>query len=128
MPGLISFSETFTLPVQGSRILVVEDEYFLAEDLRGALDRQGAEVLGPVPTVSEALELLSNGPAPDLAILDINLQGETVYPQAEALSALGIPFVFATGHDAQALPQAYADVLRVEKPFDLQQVTDVALR
>ncbi len=60
MPGLISFSETITLPVQGSRILVVEDEYFLAEDPREALDRQGGEVLGPVPTVSEALELLSN--------------------------------------------------------------------
>lgn len=109
--------------LRGRRVLVVEDEYMLAEDLRQELEDQGAEVLAPVPTVAEALELLHQGPAPDLAILDINLQGEMVYPVADALRAQAIPFLFATGYDAQAIPPAYADVPRAEKPLALRDLT-----
>lgn len=61
------------MSVRGSRVLVVEDEYMMAEDLREELEQHGAEVLGPVPSVPEALDLLRTGAAPDLAILDINL-------------------------------------------------------
>ncbi len=106
--------------LRGRRVLVVEDEYLLAEDLRQELERQGAEVLGPVPTVAEALELLATGPAPSIAILDINLQGEMAFPVADALRERAIPFVFATGYDAQAIPPAYADVPRMEKPLELK--------
>jgi CheY-like chemotaxis protein len=109
--------------LRGRRVLVVEDEYLLAEDLREGLEGQGAEVLGPVPIVAEALALLRQGPAPDFAILDINLQGEMVYPVADLLRAQGIPFLFATGYDAWAIPEAYADVPRTEKPVDLTQAT-----
>lgn len=109
-------------PLRGRRVLVVEDEYMLAEDLREGLEQQGAEVAGPVSTVAEALELLGQEPAPDFAILDINLQGETVYPVAVALRARGIPFLFATGYEAWAIPEAYADVPRAEKPLDLKLI------
>lgn len=108
--------------LNGRRVLVVEDEYLLAEDLRAALERQGAEVMGPVATVAGALDLLRRGPAPVIAILDINLQGEMVYPVADALRARGIPFIFATGYDAQAIPPAYAGVPRAEKPVELQMM------
>jgi CheY-like chemotaxis protein len=102
---------------------VVEDEYLLAEDLREELERQGAEVMGPVPSVAEALELLRSGPAPYVAILDINLGGEMAYPVADALRARDIPFIFATGYEAQAIPKAYADVPRAEKPVEVRQAT-----
>ena len=114
--------------LRGRRVLVVEDEYLLADDLREALEAAGAEVVGPVGTVTEALDLLARGPAPDAALLDVNLQGEMVYPVADALRARGLPFVFTTGYDAQAIPQAYADVPRAEKPVELQQVAKALVR
>lgn len=101
---------------RGRRVLVVEDEYVLAEDLREELEREGAEVLGPVPSVAGALALLRGGPAPYVAILDINLQGEMAWPVADRLRELGVPFIFATGYEAEAIPRAYADVPRAEKP------------
>lgn len=106
--------------MRGRRVLVVEDEYTLAEDVAAELERLGAMVVGPVPSVREALALLDGGPAPDAAILDINLGGELAYPVADALRRRGIPFIFATGYDASAIPPAYADVPRVEKPVDLR--------
>ena len=124
MPDLASPIEGFVLPsVRGRRVLVVEDEYILAEDLREELEQQGAEVMGPVASVADALELVDAEPAPEMAILDINLQGELVYPVADALRARGIPLIFTTGYDAQAIPKAYSDVPRVEKPVEVRQAT-----
>src|SRR3712207_8803154 len=68
----------------GRRILVVEDEYFIADDIARALTGLGAEIVGPAPDVESAAALLSQRPV-DWAVLDINLQGEMVYPVAEAL-------------------------------------------
>ena len=113
--------------LRGRRVLVVEDEYLLAEDLREVLEHHGAKVLGPVATVAEGLALIQREPAPDLAIVDINLQGEWVYPLADVLRARGLPFLFATGYDAQAIPAAYAEVPRAEKPVDLGSIA-LALR
>ena len=103
--------------LSGRRILVVEDEYFVADDLVQALTRLGAEVLGPVATREEALDLLASGERIDLAVLDINLQGESVFPVADTLIEQGVPFVFATGYDQTAIPAQYQQVLRWEKPF-----------
>ena len=97
----------------------------LAEDLREELERQGAEVMGPVPTVAEALELLRQAPAPHMAILDINLGGEMVYPVADALRARGIPFLFATGYEPWSILEAYANVPRMEKPVELRSLRHV---
>jgi len=108
----------------GRRVLLVEDEYMLAEDLRAEIERQGADVLGPAANVADALMFLARGPAPHVAILDINLQGEMVYPVADALRARGIPFVFATGYEAWAIPEAYADVPRVEKPVEQKRIAE----
>jgi CheY-like chemotaxis protein len=101
-----------------SRVLVVEDEYFLADDIMRALQGLGAEVVGPVPTRDKALALLASSESIDAAVLDINLQGEAVFPVADALIERGIPFVFATGYDQSAVPAAYDGVRRWEKPFE----------
>ncbi len=55
----------------------------------------------------------------------MNLGGEVVFPLADALRAQDVPFVFATGYDAWALPEAYADVPRCEKPLDSRRLLDV---
>jgi len=103
--------------LHGMRILVVEDEYLLADDLRDTLVEAGAEVLGPVPSVNDAQALIAAEAKIDAAVLDINLRGEMVFPVADALRARGVPFAFATGYDEWALPERFAGSPRVEKPL-----------
>lgn len=110
--------------LRGRRILVVEDDYMMAHDLAGELQAAGAEVLGPVPSIGAALQLLDSRPAPDGAILDINLGGEMVYPLADILQDRGIRFVFATGYEAWSIPERYRDLPRLEKPLNLHQVAE----
>src|SRR6516165_7818743 len=97
------------------RVLVVEDDYLVAMDIVRALERAGAEVIGPAPAIEAALDVLEQT-VPDGAILDINLGGEMAFPVADALLARGVPFVFATGYDAQVIPQRFTHVKRCEKP------------
>ena len=106
------------------RVLVVEDEYFIADDISRALIRHGAEVVGPVPTVQQAWALLDSQ-ALDLAVLDINLRGELVYPLVAELSRRGVPMVFATGYDAAAIPADYGAIPSWSKPFDYSALAGV---
>ena len=94
-----------TATLKGRRILVVEDDYLIAEDVREELQKAGAIVAGPVPSVSEALRLLEGEPSLDAAVLDVNLRdGERSVPIAEALEARAIPFLFATGYNSVDIP------------------------
>lgn len=111
-----------TSPLRGRRVLVVEDEFMMADDFQHDLEKVGAEVIGPVPSVSDALRLLATEEAIDATILDINLRGEKAYPVADVLRQRGIPFVFATGYEEWALPEAYKGVPRFEKPVDLRRL------
>ena len=111
-----------TSALRGRRILVVEDEYMMAEDLRRDLEKVGAEVVGPVPSVADALRLLAREEGLDGAVLDVNLRGEKAYPVADALRQRGVPFVLATGYEQWALPEAYKEVSRCDKPVDLRHL------
>ena len=102
----------------GCRVLVVEDEYFIADDLAKAVARHGADVVGPVPRLQEALALVEGPRPPDLAVLDISLGGESTYPVAAALRRRGTPFVFVTGYDHDSLPAEFSDVTCWEKPVE----------
>jgi CheY-like chemotaxis protein len=115
--------------LEGSRLLVVEDEYLIAADLKDSLESLGAEVVGPAASVEEALRLIeTSGDKLDGAVLDVNLRGERVFPVADALGARGVPFIFASGYDAVALPKAYDNVARVEKPVDKRRLLQVLSR
>ncbi len=105
--------------LRGRRILVVEDDYLLAQVLTDFLEQADFHVVGPVGSLEEALALVENEPGSfDGAILDINLHGSNSYPVADALVARSIPFLFATGYGRDALEGRYRDHPRCEKPFD----------
>lgn len=106
------------------RVLVVEDEYLIADAIHRGLCRAGAIVLGPVPSVAEALMLVEREPTIDGAILDITLGGEKVYPVVDRLLARGTACVFATGTDAAELPAAYAHLLLLQKPVNDGSIVD----
>jgi len=111
--------------LHGHRILVVEDEYLIADDLRTALEMAGAEVLGPVPSVADAEELIASDPAIDAALLDVNVRGEQIFAVADRLIELGVPFVFATGYDQASIPDRYSDRPRLEKPIKSRQIVSI---
>lgn len=104
--------------LSGRRILVIEDEYFLAVELDRDLTAAGATVLGPVPSVQAALELLAADEAPDAAMLDVNLGGQMAHPVADVLLTRGVPFLFMTGYDQTTLPEQYAAVRYLQKPIE----------
>ena len=106
--------------VQGSGrvVLVVEDDYFVAHDLATAIESCGAYVMGPVATRDQALAFVKEGRRVDVAVVDVNLNGRMAYPVADALVALGVPVVFATGYAKGYLPGRYAGVPHWDKPFD----------
>jgi CheY-like chemotaxis protein len=98
-------------------VLVVEDEFLIALDLELLLQRRGWRVLGPAATVAEALQLLA-GRMPDVALLDVNLQGELVTPVAEQLRARGVPFVLASAYPSPGrMAAALAGAPAVGKPI-----------
>jgi len=102
----------------GRRVLIVEDEYFLAEDFRQILVERGAEVLGPVATLGDGLRIVESPDRIDLAVLDVRLRDKDVFAISAALKSRNIPFVFATGFGELQIPQAYEGVPRLEKPFE----------
>ena len=111
------------LGLRNCRILVVEDEYYMAEELLQELTDAGALVIGPVASIERALIVLDPRSLPDGAILDVNLGGEPVFPLADALIARGVPFVFTTGYDPTTLPDRFAHVPICEKPINVGRIT-----
>jgi CheY-like chemotaxis protein len=102
--------------LNGARILVVEDNFLAAEVVRDMLESSGCAVVGPVGRIADALRLAEEE-ALDGAILDINLNGERCFPIALALRQRGVPFVFLTGYDDEAIiPVELRPARRLGKP------------
>lgn len=111
--------------LRGRRLLVVEDDFLLGEQAATTLRDSGCEVTGPVPRLEEALTTAATAHF-DAAVLDINLNGEPVWPVARVLGARGIPLVFATGYSATLkAPPDLADAERIEKPFHPDQLVRI---
>ncbi len=111
----------------GRRVLVVEDETLVAMLVEDTLLDAEALVIGPVATVAEALALLAREP-PDLAVLDLNLAGETSEPVADALRARGVPFVVASGYGSSGVPAGHAGVPVLAKPYAPEELTAALAR
>ena len=109
------------------RILVVEDEFIIGLDIVQQLAEAGFEVLGPVPSVAKALELVAR-PGCDVAVLDVNLGGVTCEPVAEKLRASGKPFVVLTGYSPQNLAPYFNDATILTKPPCMDDLLAVVRR
>jgi DNA-binding response OmpR family regulator len=112
-----------TQPLLGCRVLVVEDEYFLADDLSLELEAHGAKVIGPVNNLSDALALIERDGF-DVAIVDIDLHNEMAFILGDALARQNIPFLFATGYSAEVIPARFEHVIRWEKPYVARQLLE----
>jgi len=105
-------------------VLVVEDDYLLADELDRTLTERGFHVIGPASNLGTARYLLADNRI-DVACLDVRLAGEeTSMPLAQSLAALGIPFLFLTGYPVAYLPLAMRDRPKLEKPVDPQILAD----
>ena len=115
------------LSLNGMRVLIVEDNYVVADALRYLIDGYGGSVTAIVPSVERAMEALSAGGV-DIAVLDIDLHGVSVVPLAEHLRTQGMPFVFLTGYgDAEILPEHLRGQPRFDKPVQAERLVQALL-
>lgn len=105
------------LPLAGKTVLVVEDEFFVGLEIAQTLESAGAEIVGPARTLEEAAELMSDG-TPDMAVLDVDLDGLYSFDLALDLQRRGIRVVFATAHadDGNLFRGQVAAIPRIGKP------------
>ena len=96
----------------GRRVLVAEDNVILSMHVAEALERAGAEVLGPYPFATEAMAALETL-RPDAAVLDHELMDGTSAPVADRLGTMGVPFAFFTSHPEGDVP---GDAPVLQKP------------
>ena len=101
----------------GYRVLVVEDDYFVAQELCSTLRENGAIVLGPARSVSVGRDLVRKQ-LPDCVLLDINLNGEYAFDFAGELQARGVRTLFTTGYDASFIPPHLRHTTCLQKPLD----------
>ncbi len=103
------------------RVLVVEDEYLIRMLLEDMLADLGYGVAQAVGTIGEAREHAARADF-DVAILDVNLDGDEVFPVADILAKRGLPFVFVTGYGEGSLPDSYRGRPALQKPFQAEQL------
>ncbi len=98
------------------RVLIVEDEVLIGIVLEDILDMLGHAVAGNAATLAEGEELVTKGGF-DVAILDVNIGSDQIYPLADRIVAAGIPIVFATGSHPETLPPRFAACTVLQKPY-----------
>ena len=105
-------------PLRGLRLFVVEDEALVAMLLEQMLEELGCVVVNLSGTVAQALDQVEKVASKvDIAILDVNLGGERVYPVADALAERDVPFLFATGYGPAGLDDLYPERTVLSKPY-----------
>ena len=110
----------FTTP----RVLVVEDEYLIRMLVEDMLTDLGYTIAAAVGTIAEASKVATGGEF-DIAILDVNVDGEEIYPVADILAQRGLPFVFVTGYGEGSLLAKYRSRPALQKPFQSEQLKDL---
>jgi len=106
------------------RVLVVEDELLVSMLIEDILADEKCQVIGPFTNVFDATSAARNESV-DIALLDVNLRGEKVYPVAEILTKRGIPFVFLSGYGTDAIPHDHPGWRACSKPFSPNDLTRI---
>jgi DNA-binding response OmpR family regulator len=110
-------------PAEPARVIIVEDEPLVAENLRDDLVEAGFEVVGVAPRVESALKLIE-GTGFDVAIIDANLAGTSAAPAAAALSARGLPFMVLSGYAREQLQREFSEAVYIQKPYRVHKLID----
>ena len=113
--------------LSGRRVLVVEDEMLVLIMIEDMLADLGCKSVASAATVEKALALI-NAQVFDVALLDMNLNGNDSHPVAEALVARGVPFVYSTGNTAPSLRDGYSDRTVLKKPFKHEELAAMLSR
>jgi len=108
--------------LHGRWILIVEDDCVTAMDLAETLSAAGARVIGPAGTIQNAFELVRRGPPPDIALLDIEVEGDFVFDVADELVKREVPIIFATGYEHGEIPARFRDARHCEKPIGIPAI------
>jgi CheY-like chemotaxis protein len=106
-------------------VLVVEDEMMIAMLIEDMLSEFGCKLVGPATSVPRALDLIGKEQV-EIAVLDLNLDGQDTYAIAEALQRKNVPFVFATGYGSTGLRKEYGNRPVLQKPFQAKDL-EIAL-
>jgi DNA-binding response OmpR family regulator len=105
-----------TSDLTAKRVLVVEDELLISILIEDILVDEGCQVIGPFTNLPDALAAARSGGF-DLALLDVNLRGDKVYPVAEILAEQSVPFLFLSGYGNDAIPDGHPEWRACSKPF-----------
>lgn len=100
----------------GLRVLVAEDEYLVAREIRSVLVTAGCGDVRLAASLADAESIASAGDV-HAALLDVKLGERVVYPLAERLERLGVPVIFVTGYATEAIPPHLAHLPLIQKPF-----------
>ena len=109
-----------TLP--NLRVFMVEDEALVALNLEDMLLDLGCTLVASAMHIEAALDIIAQGLSVDVAILDVNLGGQPVFPVAEKLAEAGVTIVFATGYGRGGLPEEWRDRQVLQKPYTQDEV------
>jgi response regulator RpfG family c-di-GMP phosphodiesterase len=108
-------------PLDGQRILLVEDEYLIAMEVEEVLRDLGADIVGPFSRLEQALGALAHEPVHG-AVLDVRLDHQTIDDLALSLVSQGVPVLLTTGYEQDQLPPALRDPPRLKKPYSYRDL------
>lgn len=114
-------------PPPGTRVLIVEDEMIIAMTVEDMIEEMGGIVAGTATTLAQALDCAQAGGF-DVAILDVNLNGEPSLAVARRLAETGVPFLFTTGYGNLGACEDFADAVVVKKPYRLEELAEAVAR
>ena len=107
--------------LKGLRALIIEDEYFVADDLRKILKKQGADLVKLSGTVEDAIRNIREDGF-EFALVDINIRGEMTFALADEFRRRNVPFAFVSGYERRLIPRRFDDVPNWGKPYDHRQI------
>ncbi len=113
--------------LRGKKVLIVEDEALIAMLFEDILEDTACQIVGPAMNVRQAMELAGAAEI-DVAVLDVNLNGESSFPVAALLQGRGVPLIFSSGYGSQGLPPEWQDHPTLPKPFTSDEVVDALAR
>jgi len=111
--------------LHGKRVLIVEDDYLIAEGLSHTIADCGFTVVGPVDTADRAVRLINREP-PDGVLLDVRLREGSAVEVAKVLRKRGIPFIVMSGYPRDTLPPELEKAPFIAKPMIESELIDTA--